>query len=61
MAFKLDPAKVEKGQYSEKEMKLVGNSEGSCCDVKTFEFDLRAPKIQQQKVDHEGLITVTFN
>jgi hypothetical protein len=25
-AFKLDPAKVEKGQYSEKEMKLVGNN-----------------------------------
>jgi hypothetical protein len=32
MDFKIDPIKVEKGQYSEKEMEVVGKSKGSCCD-----------------------------
>jgi hypothetical protein len=59
--FKLDAAKVEKGQYSEEEMKLVGKSEGSCCEEKSYEFDLSAPRVQQYKIDLEGLITVTFN
>jgi hypothetical protein len=45
--FKLDPVKVEKGQYSEEEMKLVWKSEGSCCDEKTFEIDFSAPRIQR--------------
>ena len=45
--FKLDPVKVEKGQYSEEEMKLDGKTKGSCCDDKTFEFDLSPPSIQQ--------------
>jgi hypothetical protein len=45
MAFKLDPAKVEKGLYSEKEMNLVGKSVGSCCDDNIFEFDLGTPRI----------------
>jgi hypothetical protein len=44
--FKLDPVKVEKGKYSEQQMKLVGNSKGSCCNDKiAFEVDLDAPRV----------------
>jgi hypothetical protein len=60
--FKLDPVKVEKGLYSETEMKVVGKNKDSCCDdKKAFKIKLGAPIVSTKKIDFEGLVTITFD